>query len=109
VPYASAAAQGPAGGIVIALYLTTLIGGWLTYPRDLQAEAVAEWEATPAKYRLKDGPVTSMCCCLPVLPGLLIAWSEVTIGPINCAGGPTLVVYYGWGSATVLRVPFWVS
>jgi hypothetical protein len=96
-------------GIAIALYLATWIGGWLTYPRDLQAEAVAEWGTMSEKYRFKDGPKTSMSFCLPVLPGLLIAWSDVLIGGKHGSGGPTLFVYYGWGSATVLRVPFRVS
>ena len=31
-------------GVFLALYLLTWVGGWLTYPGRLQAEAVAVWE-----------------------------------------------------------------
>jgi hypothetical protein len=96
--------------LILALYAITWVGGWVTYPWALQREAMRTWESvTEERRRFPDGPKTSMSFCVPVLPGVLIAWTDTRIGRLHAQAGPAVFVYYGFGSATLFHHPIVVS
>jgi hypothetical protein len=110
---------------IAILYLVTWIGGGLTYSRNLSARAwsmsragIARDAQEAAWYkaqgipnprtipRTSATPTSRVNWCVPLLPGVLLADSEYHIGPLWAAGGPTLVVYYGFGTFE-LRIGGW--
>ena len=48
--------------------------------------------------RIHPQPSSRVDWCIPLLPGVLLADSSYHIGPLWAAGGPKLVVYYGFGT-----------
>ncbi len=57
----------------------------------------------------KGGPLSKVWWCFPVLPGVLLADSQYSVGPLYAEGGVKIVFYYGVGSVAV-PTPFgWIT
>lgn len=113
--------------IIAVLYLITWIGGWVSHQRSLSADArrryeeaqvrereMFEWyrqEGRPQPRRITrdGGPIAKINWCVPILPGVLLANSEYTIGPLNGRGGVSLLLYYGFGCYQVGSIATWKS
>jgi hypothetical protein len=105
--------------VVIALYAVTWVGGWISHARQLREETESSWkylkarfgtetESLPlSRYVHKDGPRYYVSWCLPILPGLLLADSGESIGPLSGHGGLKLVLYYGVGSSELAMLCGW--
>jgi hypothetical protein len=102
-----------------SLYLFTWIGGWISHNRVLHSEAQRDWDQMAKNVehgKMKwfteeqlatqihaDGPSSNVEWCLPVLPGVLLADSDVSIGPRCGASSVKIILYYGFGSIEVYR------
>jgi hypothetical protein len=113
--------------VVLLLYAVTWVGGWITHAHDLQASARAgyqrvqeyqsEWTASkpagkelPIYLRLLEGgPATGVKWCVPLLPGVLLADSLSSLGPLLGHGGGKIVLYYGVGSVVVCDLWGWMA
>jgi hypothetical protein len=113
--------------VLLLLDAVTWVGGWIDHARQLQESAERgyrfaqreneEMETQSRKdgfpYRpielRPQGPFSKVYWCVPVLPGVLLADSEVATGPLSASGGIKIVLYYGFGSVE-LPTPFvWVA
>jgi hypothetical protein len=56
-----------------------------------------------------DGPKSGVFWCVPILPGLLLADSYYSIGPLAAAGGSKLVIYWGFGSTEIPFLWYWIA
>jgi hypothetical protein len=101
---------------VVLLYAWTWVGGWVLHARQLREDAAATYRAAERfrreglKVELNQGgPIAGVAWCLPVLPGVLLAWSAYSAGPLLGRGGLKVVLYYGLGSAELCTLVGWVS
>jgi hypothetical protein len=46
-------------------------------------------------------PTSKVNWCIPVLPGVLLADSSISQGPLSAEGGVKIVIYYGVGSVEI--------
>ena len=114
--------------IVILLYAGTWVGGWHSHATQLQSsaqklyhEAREEEASKKAFWREKgfsespesvirpQGPKTDISWSLPILPGILIADSSFSIGPLWGEGGIKIVIYYGFGSFAIGPIWGWMA
>jgi hypothetical protein len=112
--------------LILGLYLVTWVGGWTTYAHDLEAKAWADYRAMQklnvvyaANFpddeqqvwcRLHDdGPRVGVDWCVPLLPGVLLANSYSSIGPMGGRGGGKIVLYYGTGTVVLCNLWGWLS
>lgn len=105
----------------VSLYIMTWIGGWLTFAREEQDAAQTAYDRLRRinETTLKDfaaridlhegGPKASVKFCIPIVPGVLLADSYTSIGPLTGDGGVKVVLYYGWGTAILLELWGWIS
>jgi hypothetical protein len=105
--------------VYLALYLATWVGGWRSHAQYLKDRAEAgyrymqersrEEEAEALRtgtenehftdlYMHKDGPKYGVDWCVPVVPGVLVANSYRSVGPLDGCGGIKIVFYCGFGS-----------
>jgi hypothetical protein len=110
-------------GLLVVLYVGTWIGGWGSHARQLRDHAEGRYRAAeklnrelaadparPAPIDLHEGgPTAEVAWCLPVLPGVLLAYSGYSAGPLFGRGGVKVVLYYGFGSAEVCTLCGWVA
>jgi hypothetical protein len=112
---------------LIPLYLLTWIGGYLSHSASLKREteilfvrakqiddeyaasAADEGREAPRPIVRKNGPVSKVEWCFPVLPGVLIADSYYVVGPLYGRGGVKIVIYYGFGSWAIGPIWGWIS
>ncbi len=112
---------------LIPLYLLTWIGGYYSHSATLKREtqklydaakqrdaeiadiAAKERSEAPRPQVHKDGPVSKVEWCFPVLPGILLADSYYVVGPLYGRGGVKIVVYYGFGSWATEPIWGWIS
>lgn len=74
------------------------------------AEAEREFGARPKAIGLHPGgPRYGVSWCFPVLPGVLLADSHYTLGPLGGRGGVKVVLYYGVGSTGLCTLWCWLS
>jgi hypothetical protein len=101
--------------VLVPMYAVTWIGGWISYAgqlrehtesayrfieRDNQKEETqAHWQGyKPHPTQLRpDGPKSGVYWCIPMLPGVLLADSYESIGPLYGEGGVYVILYYGVG------------
>ena len=107
--------------VVALLYGLTWVGGYYTHKRALSGFAqrlyveAQDLERKQAALRggsriTRDGgPFTRINWCVPVLPGILLADSEYTIGPRYGQGGLSILVYYGVGCLQFGPIIGWIS
>ena len=113
--------------ILGAIYLATWIGGWISHASEMHAEASISYSAAerynlefkaqalargqePFAFRLHEGgPRTGVIWCIPVLPGVLLADSYRSIGPLGGKGTVKIVLYYGFGSLIICDLWGWIS
>jgi hypothetical protein len=108
--------------VVIALYAVTWIGGWVSHARQLREKTESSWryakgqlggnrnEDVPIPFRIhEDGPHYYVAWCVPILPGLLLAESGSSIGPLMGGGGLKVILYYGFGSKDFLTFWRWAA
>jgi len=114
--------------ILVALYLVTWVGGWISYTRHVRDETEARWQKgvqrsndleadfakmgdeLPIFHRVfTEGPHRYVHWCLPVLPGILLTDSGYSIGPHMGRGGNYLVLYYGFGCVELWWLGGWIS
>jgi hypothetical protein len=111
----------------VPLYAVTWVGGWITYARQLQertesayqaiqhdneAEEAADLRAGLKPRPLKlhpGGPKSGVYWCVPICPGVLLADSYESIGPLYGEGGTYIVVYYGFGCTKVCMLGGWLA
>lgn len=116
--------------ILIALFLLTWIGGWLSHARELEARAQRYWteaatrdremeqfsalhklphpkESTPHLH--EGGPNTHVDWCFPLLPGVLVADLRYAVGPLYGRGGVKIVLFYGVNSIEFGTLFGWIS
>jgi len=122
--------------ILVALYLVTWVGGWISHARDVKARAEASYQAYQRKlqddiafcqrlgmgvddeimkYLLdkrtsllsKGGPFARVNWCLPILPCLLLSNTDIAIAPGGGGGDNNIVFYYGFGSIVLCSKPTW--
>ena len=109
------------------LYAVTWVGGWISYARELhdrteagysamrhadEAEEAAALRAGVKPHRPSvhpDGPKSGVYWCIPLLPGVLLANSHESIGPLYGQGGTYIVVYYGFGCKKVCMLAGWLA
>jgi hypothetical protein len=112
---------------LIPLYVVTWIGGYYSHSDSLNRETQRLYEAaqkSDAEYAAlaakegsaplrpqahKDGPKYGVSWCAPVLPGVLIADSYYSVGPLYGRGGVKIVIYYGFGSWASSPIWGWIS
>jgi hypothetical protein len=112
---------------LILLYGVTWIGGCSDHSAQLRQEATRRYESASERTReldviadqlgvpfdpielLRDGPKSRVNWAVPILPGLLLADSEFVVGPLYAKGSAKLVVYYGFGSLTLVELWGWMS
>jgi hypothetical protein len=109
--------------VVLLLYAVTWVGGWASHAAEMKDQTEKgyrrlrekyEWaeryysargETVPTTMRAHEGgPSWGAAWCVPVLPGVLLAWSHSSIGPLYGSAGLRLVVWYGLGSVVVTDV-----
>jgi len=113
--------------VLVALYLLTWVGGWSSHAEQLRAEAGATYRHAEhlkqgeagnvredgGEYRTirlhADGPHAGVSWCIPVLPGILLADSYYSLGPLGGRGGLKIVLYYGAGSEELCMLWGWIS
>ena len=115
------------GILVAALYLVTWFNGCASHTRALREHARRLYDETiehdlalarfaaenglthsPTELR-RNGPRVGVEWCLPVLPGVLLADSWYLNGPLFAEGSWKIVLYYGFGSATLIELTTWRS
>lgn len=113
--------------VLVPLYAVTWIGGWILYARQLKdrtesgyravqhdnevEEAAAlrgGWKPYLAKLH-PDGPKSAVNLCLPILPGVLLADSYESIGPLDGQGGWYIVLYNGFSTTRVCMLWGWLA
>jgi hypothetical protein len=106
---------------IVLLYLFTWVGGWISHAHNTAVKAQVMWERIdreikereagfpPMKpsavvylYRHEGGPRTHIVA-FPLLPGVLAASSEISVGRLNGSGDWQIVVFYGFGSFVLLE------
>ncbi len=114
--------------VIILLYIVTWVGGWLSHRQYMRERVKAAYVRTErrnqemeAEYRkagmkeedfyinpqlFKDGPESGVDWCFPLLPGLLLAESHRSIGPLARGGDTKVILYYGFGSVVLCS---WIS
>ncbi len=113
--------------VIIAAYLVTWIGGWFAHQREMSVLAqrlyndaertnakFIEWERQGAgKVKpielLPGGPKAGVNWCFPILPGVLVVDSSYVVGPIFGKGTTKIVLFYGFGSITLMELWGWIS
>ncbi|MBT3200541.1 MAG: hypothetical protein HN350_11550 [Phycisphaerales bacterium] len=98
------------------LYVLTWMGGSYSHSKDIELEAERVYSTArksltlinekrveeglpPEELRLREGgPITRVNWSIPILPCVLLANSDMTIGPLHGEGGIRIVLYYGFGS-----------
>jgi hypothetical protein len=115
--------------VLAALYVHTFVAGRNAHQREMRAKAerlyarAARLEVDEANWNRElghpvsarstrlhpRGPSSGVDWCVPILPGVLLANSYYSVGPLNGSGGQKIVVYYGAGSITVLELLRWVA
>jgi hypothetical protein len=113
--------------LLVPLYLVTEVGGWISHARQLREQTEASYrtaerenreEETAARklgvkpFLIKlhpDGPKSGVYWCLPVLPGVLLANSYWSVGPLYASGGTKVVLYYGFGSTELCTLVGWAA
>jgi len=113
--------------VLSGCYLATWIGGWVSHAREIETRAWRTWNDATSRNRemerlaaasqphhgpielCKGGPHTGVGWCFPILPGVLVADSYYTVGPLWAAGGVKLVLFYGFGSTELVTIFGWVS
>lgn len=112
---------------IVVAYLITWVGGWFAHQREMSvlarqlyksAEASnakeLEWEregleeAMPIKL-LPNGPKAGMNWCFPLLPGVLVVDCSYVVGPLFGKGTTKIVLFYGFGSITLVELWGWIS
>jgi hypothetical protein len=105
----------------LVLYVATGIGGYRSHARQLKDHAESQYRQLEQQFRKakeaahwvdgmplddpyrwflhKQGPQYGVNWCAPVAPGLLVADSYSSVGPLVANGGYKLVLYYGFGSS----------
>jgi len=116
------------GVIIVALYAVTWIGGWAMHDHEVKALAQRLYDDANQHNReieqafraegvegdwgitlREGGPAANVNWCIPILPGVLIADSYYVIAPLWGQGGVKVVVYYGFGTITILELWGWIS
>ena len=111
-----------------ALYAITWVGGWISHAHELAGDAQRRWDnanrynqevarreaaGEPHRWPRSEinpgGPSSRVLCCVPVLPGVLLAWSGSGIGPLNGEGGLKVVLFFGFGSIALPTPLGWIS
>lgn len=107
--------------IIVAAYDVTWIGGWHFHWKEISTEAQLRYDRTRAlnaKWKeISDdqvelrhgGPQYGVDWCVPILPGVLLADSFYVVGPLYGKGGLKLVLYYGFGTLTLLELYGWIA
>jgi hypothetical protein len=114
--------------LLVLLYGVTGIGGWISHSLAMKAEAERRYhdaqlrneeyaaaspqlgEDLPVYLRLhKGGPDSGVSWCVPILPGVLLADSYYSVGPLYAKGGIKVVVWYGFGSVEVCTLLGWIT
>ena len=114
--------------VATVIYLVTWIGGLIVYPRDMARRAQEQHSyALDAQRKLAErsedmrkfvaehpaaspaGPTTEFHWCFPLLPAVLVVYSDYNIGPLNGNGGLRLVLYFGTGTIETPAFIGWVS
>jgi hypothetical protein len=115
-------------GSLLLLYVATWVGGWVSHSRELKAQTEAHYRVAqereqeyasaaraqgsqvPIHARTHPGgPTSAVVWCLPVLPGVLLAYSCYSVGPLHAGGYLQLVLWYGAGSAKLGEVVWWIA
>jgi hypothetical protein len=101
---------------IALLYLWRWVGGWRSHSRQLRDDAEATYRAAERVRQEglqvelhQGGPIAEVAWCVPVLPGVLLAWSGASAGPLLGRGGLKVVLYYGFGSAELCTLVGWIS
>jgi len=112
---------------LIPLYIITWVGGYYGHSATLKRETEIRYEnakkadleyaalaakegAKPLRPQVsKNGPISKVEWCVPVLPGILIADSYYVVGPLYGRGGVKIVVYYGFGSWASEPIWGWIT
>src|SRR5262245_47726812 len=113
--------------VLLLLYAVTWVGGWHSHSRQLRDETEATYltckqhnrevklfsEHTgmppPLVKMHEGGPVSRVSWCLPVLPGVLLAQSDHSIGPLLGRGGVKVILWYGVGSTELCMLGGWIA
>jgi hypothetical protein len=113
--------------ILVLLYAGTWACGWTSHAHNLRTRAEASYRmaerdnqemeiqaqrsaGTFHRVELrKGGPTSGVNWCVPVLPGILIADSYYSAGPLRASGGVKIVVYYGFGSTELCTPWCWTA
>lgn len=93
-------------GGLIAAYLYTWIYGSACHSSEVRKYAVQLWSVSENRNRsepdtvelYQDGPKSGIDWCIPILPGVLLADSYYSAGPLCGVSGPKLVFFYGFGT-----------
>jgi hypothetical protein len=111
------------------LYAATWLGGWITYSTDTKARARQTYANAQKRDRemadfyqreglkaydtsdhlFKEVPRAGVSWCVPLLPGVLLADSGYSIGPLWGRGGVYIVLYYGVGTVEIFWLAGWIS
>jgi hypothetical protein len=112
---------------IASLYVVTWIGGWIRHAQDIRADAWVQYRKgeklnaeSEKEARRQDrkafviqlhdgGPKTGVIWCLPILPGILLADSYSSYGPLGGRGTAKIVFYYGTGSTVICELWGWIS
>ncbi len=97
-------------GLLLAAYAATWAFGVPAAQAHDQRIAVARWNHNrEAGYPVHDTPSVSVVSGLPVLPGLVLSYQYVGVGPLDGWEGWTLHLWYGWGVADIGDLTLGVS
>ena len=106
---------------ILVAYAITWIGGWHFHRQEISIEAQRLYDRAMARnveskdtggYEIelrRGGPQHGVDWCIPILPGVLLADSFYAVGPIYGKGGVKFVLFYGFGTVTLLETFCWVS
>lgn len=104
---------------LVALYIHTWFGGQQAHQREMRARASQNFDAalrinensmangSGPLIKLLPSPRSKVEWCFPILPGVLYAHSWYSVGPLSAGGGDKIVIYYGFGSFTLLELYGW--
>jgi hypothetical protein len=113
--------------ILILLYAVTWVGGWVSYTRQLKNRTESAYRSVQHENEVEaasalrigykpflnklhpDGPKSAVNWCAPLLPGVLLADSYESIGPMYGQGGWYIVLYTGFGTTRVCMLWGWLA
>lgn len=114
--------------LIVILYAWTWAGGWFSHAIQLRDHAESSYRRAELRIQEQEralaeagekvsgwarahkaGPYSGVSWCLPILPGVFLADSYYSVGPLHGRGGVKIVLYYGFGSTELCWLWGWIA